>query len=109
MVTDDVMDLMDSFPGHIIPTVGETYDLGTNLRRWRNIYVKDLFVSPATIHFSDSAETPQSTISLDSGGEFKLQSPTQTGFIATSTTGTAFDSNTILGHQSTLLTSNYDR
>ena len=88
---------LDSESRHIIPLDGETYDLGTNLKRWRNIYVKDLFVSPATIHFSDSAETPQSTISLDSGGEFKLQSPTQTGFIATSTTGTAFDSNTILG------------
>jgi hypothetical protein len=87
---------LDSEARHIIPLDGETYDLGTNLKRWRNIYVKDLFVSPATIHFSDSAETPQSTISLDSGGEFKLQSPTQTGFIATSTTGTAFDSNTIL-------------
>ena len=92
----DVTQLLDSLDGSIIPSVGETYDLGTSQRRWRNIYVKDLFVSPATIHFSDSAETPQSTISLDSFGEFQLQSPTQTGFIATSTTGTAFDSNTIL-------------
>ena len=50
--------------------------------------MKDLFVSPATIHFSDSAETPQSTLSLDSDGEFKLTSPTQTGYINTTSVPT---------------------
>ena len=93
---DDVTDLLDSFNGHIIPEVGETYDLGTNLRRWRSIYAKDAYVSLATIFFSDSAETPQTSLSIDSSGEFKVSSPSGVGLIAKTTTGNAIDSNTIL-------------
>ena len=92
----DVTTLLDSFNGHIIPEVGETYDLGTNLRRWRSIYAKDAYVSLATIFFSDSSETPQTSLSIDSTGEFKVTSPSGVGLIAKSTTGNAFDSNTIL-------------
>jgi hypothetical protein len=88
---------LDSETRHVIPLDGETYDLGTNLKRWRALYVKDLFVSPATIYFSDSAETPQSTISLDSDGEFKLTSPTQTGYINTSSVPAATGPSLIAG------------
>ena len=92
----NVTTLLDSFNGHIIPEVGETYDLGTNLRRWRSIYAKDAYVSLATIFFSDSAEAPKTSLSIDSTGEFKVTSPSGIGLIAKSTTGNAFDSNTIL-------------
>ena len=93
---DDVTTLLDSFNGHIIPEVGETYDLGTNLRRWRSIYAKDAYVSLATIFFSDSAEAPKTSLSIDSSGEFKVTSPSGIGLIAKTTTGNAIDSNTIL-------------
>ena len=94
--SERVIRMFESDAQHILPLNGETYDLGTNLRRWRAIYTKDLFVSPATIYFGTNDSPQRSRISLDSTGEFQLTSPTQTGFIATSTTGTAIDSNTVL-------------
>ena len=56
--SERVIRMFESDAQHIIPLDGETYDLGTNLRRWRAIYTKDLFVSPATIYFGtgDSKE-----------------------------------------------------
>ena len=91
-----VVQLMESDAQHILPAAPEAFDLGGNLRRWRAIYTKDLFVSPATIYFGDTSNPQQSRISLDSTGDFTLISPSSSGKIATSTTGTALDSNVIL-------------
>ena len=91
-----VVQLMESDAQHILPAAPEAFDLGANLRRWRAIYTKDLFVSPTTIYFGDTSDPQQSRISLDSSGDFTLISPSSSGKIATSTSGSAIDSDTVI-------------
>ena len=91
-----VVQLMESDAQHILPAAPEAFDLGGNLRRWRAIYTKDLFVSPATIYFGDTSNPQQSRISLDSTGDFTLISPSSSGKIATSETGNALDSSVVI-------------
>ena len=94
--SQNVWDLLDGEARHLLPQSTETYDLGSNLQRWRDLYVRDAYISTTTIYLGTTDSPQRSSISVDSGGNFALTSPTSTGLIATSTTGTALDSNVIL-------------
>ena len=94
--SQNVWDLLDGEARHLLPQSTETYDLGSNLQRWRDLYVRDAYISTTTIYLGTTDSPQRSSISVDSGGNFALTSPTSTGLIATSSTGTALDSNVIL-------------
>jgi hypothetical protein len=94
--SQNVWDLLDGESRHLLPQSTETYDLGSNLQRWRDLYVRDAYISTTTIYLGTTDSPQRSSISVDSDGNFELASPTSTGLIATSSTGNALDSNVIL-------------
>ena len=96
MDSQNVWDLLDGEARHLLPQSTETYDLGSNTQRWRDLFVRDAYISTTTIYLGTTDSPQRSSISVDSSGNFELASPTSTGLIATSTTGNALDSNVIL-------------
>jgi hypothetical protein len=94
--SQNVWDLLDGEARHLLPQSTETYDIGSNAQRWRDLYVRDAYISTTTIYLGTTDSPQRSSISVDSAGNFELASPASTGLIAISSTGSAMDSSAVL-------------
>jgi uncharacterized delta-60 repeat protein len=78
--TDNVTRALFDTNGHFLPFANDTYDLGSDTNRWR-----DLYLGPSTLHIGTST-TQEATLSYDTANDiFNINTTGATGGVAINT------------------------